>query len=402
MMRRTAIRRDLVVVAVPDYEPTVGGTTRHTKNLAVEFLAHGADVAVLTRRVEREWARHETVDGVDAWRVGPPSRFGPHGRVRHGLAMKAFDVAAAMWFARRRRRIRAVIVIMYPDLAVAAATTGLARRTIVVWASVGEASDTLRARGVRRPLAVARLRALRHSPHVALTPVMARELVAAGIDQDLITVIPTPVDLDRFRAPSEGERQAARAALGLGDDAFAVVFMGQLRRSKRAHVLVDAVATLVHEGVDARLYLLGDARPDLDDGLPAVYDAIRAGGLDGRVVLTGAVLEVLPYLHAADVFALPSEREGLSNSLIEALACGVPGVAPTSAEGDQAIDESCGIVPPDDSAAALAGALGGLARDAELRRRLAANAPGRAAAFDLRTVSASFRALVDRLDAPRG
>jgi glycosyltransferase involved in cell wall biosynthesis len=399
MTRRDARRRDLVVVAVPDYEPTVGGTTRHTKNLALEFLAHGCDVAVLTRRVERDWARHESRDGVDVWRVGPPSRLGPHGRVRHSLAMKAFDVAAAAWFARRRRRIRAVIVIMYPDLAVAAATTGLARRTIVVWASVGEASDTLRARGVRRPLALARLRALRHSPSVALTPVMARELVAAGIETDLVTVIPTPVDLTRFRAPSDSERRAARSALGLADATFAVVFMGQLRKSKRAHVLVDAVAALVREGIDARLYLLGDARPDLDDGLPAVHDSIRTGGLDGRVVLTGAVLDVLPYLHAADVFALPSEREGLSNSLIEALACGVPGVAPTSAEGDQAIDETCGIVPSDESAAALALALDRLARDDALRRQLAANGPGRAMAFDLRTVSEAFRGLVDRLDA---
>ena len=57
---------------------------------------------------------------------------------------------------------------------------------------------------------------------------------------------------------------------------------------------------------------------------PAVEQAIREHALEARVRLVGALADVRPWLAAADAFALPSASEGMSNSLLEAMAAALP------------------------------------------------------------------------------
>jgi glycosyltransferase involved in cell wall biosynthesis len=233
----------------------------------------------------------------------------------------------------------------------------------MAWAGVGDATEALRSgpgrwgaartflRGVRR-------RMLRRGEvtQVALTAALADEVAGALDGTPPPVVIPTPVDVDANRPVPPDERAAARTALGV-DHETVIVFAGHLRASKRVDRLIDAVAVLHAANVPVRLFVLGDSRRELDDCSEALREQVRAGGLEQQVVFGGGVPDIRPYLHAADVFVLPSEREGLSNALLEALACGVPCVAPASAGGDQVLDDSCGAVPRTGDAAALAAAI---------------------------------------------
>jgi glycosyltransferase involved in cell wall biosynthesis len=374
-----------VVFAVPDFEPTIGGTTRQSRNQAEALAARGGAVTIVTQRLDQSWSRRERSGSVTVRRLGPMSR--------NGTAMKLLVLRLAWWLRRHRRSIDVVQVIMYPDFVLSAWLAGMSSRTVMCWAGLGDATDVLAptSRPARALVRAARRQVMQRAVHVALTPALRDELTAVGIEK--VAVIPTPVDLDAFHPPDADERRAARSLLGIDDDQFAVVYTGHLRALKRVDRLIDAVALRVRAGVDARLFLVGDSRADLDDRRAALRAQVKRAGLEDRVEFAGAVPDVRPYLYAADVFVLPSDREGLPNSLLEAMACGLACVAPASAAGDQVLDPTSGIVPPSNDPRDLADALARLQEDPELRARLGAGARHAAQHYGLDAVTDRYEDL---------
>jgi glycosyltransferase involved in cell wall biosynthesis len=374
-----------VVFAVPDFEPTVGGTTRQSRNQAEALAARGSSVTIVTQRLDASWPRHERTGAVDVRRLGPTKR--------DGTAMKLLVLRMAWWLRRRRGSIDVVQVIMYPDFVLSAWLAGLGDRTVMCWAGLGDATDVLAPthRPVRALVRAARRSVLQRAMHVALTPALRDELTEVGIDK--VTLIPTPVDLDDFHPPDAGERRAARERLGVGEGELVIVYTGHLRALKRVDRLVDGFGLRVRAGSDCRLFLVGDSRADLDDRRAALRAQVKRAGLDDRVVFTGAVPDVRPYLYAADVFVLPSDREGLPNSLLEAMACGLACIAPASAAGDQVLDPSSGVVPPSNDPRDLADALAALEHDPDHRARLGAGARAAVAEYSLEAVTDRYDAL---------
>lgn len=382
-------RAGTIVFVVPDFEPTLGGTTRQTQNQTRELRRRGYDVVILTQRLHAHWPRTERRDGVRLRRVGPSGR--------STLRMKLLVLSVSRWLRRNRDDIAVVNALMYPDFVVSAALAGLGSRTVMCWAGLGDATDTVGTSGfLRAPLRAIRRRSLSRAAQVALTPALHDELDRLGLGRD-VTIIPTPVDVDAFRPPTDDERLAARVALGVRDDELVIAYTGHLRALKRVELLVDAFGRLVASGRPARLLLVGSSRHDLVDRPIALQQELERLEERHRVVITGAVADVRPYLHAADAFVLPSDREGLSNSVLEALACGLPVVAPPSAAGDQVLDETSGIVPQSNDPAELLAALIRLADDPDYRGRLAVGARRAAERFALARVVNEYESLYSRL-----
>jgi glycosyltransferase involved in cell wall biosynthesis len=378
-----------IVFVVPDFEPTLGGTTRQTQNQALELCRRGHDVVVLTQQLEMHWPRAESRGAVRIRRVGPPGRT--------VVRMKLLVLSVAWWLRRHRDEIAIVNPIMYPDFVVSAALAGLGDRTVMCWAGLGDATDTIGTSAVvRAPLRAVRRRALGRAAQVALTPALREELDRVALGRD-VTIIPTPVDLDAFRPPNASERGESRHALGVRDDEFVIAYTGHLRALKRVERLVAAFGLLVASGRPARLLLVGSSREDLVDDPDALRSALDRFPAREHVIITGAVGDVRPYLYAADVFVLPSDREGLSNSMLEALASGLPVVAPASAAGDQVLDASCGVVPRSNDPVDLFVALRELAERPEYRAELAAGARRAAERFALARVVNEYEDLYARL-----
>lgn len=190
------------------------------------------------------------------------------------------------------------------------------------------------------------------------------------------------VDLNRFAPDAVApERTAARAELGLGDEAIVVGCVARLVDEKGIGELVDALALM---GPPFRLLLVGPHDPAKAD---AVDEAVLARARSSGAVLTGHRADVERMYAAMDVFCLPSHREGFPRAAMEAAACGLAVVA-TDVRGCREVvaDGVSGALFPLGSAAALADALMTY-RDASVRRRHGAASRARAEEnFDERRV----------------
>ncbi|MEV4703391.1 glycosyltransferase [Actinoplanes sp. NPDC049316] len=187
-------------------------------------------------------------------------------------------------------------------------------------------------------------------------------------------VVHNGVDLDHFAPAGDVARAAARDRLGLPGAAPLAVCVGRLTRQKGQDVLLAAWPLIRRSCPGARLALVGNGDQ---------ATALRALATPG-VMFAGEVDDVRDWLAAADVVVLPSRWEGLSLTVLEALATGrsvvvsdVPGL------GDVVAPGAGDRVPPED-APALAAAVARRLSSGALAREEGEAAARHAAAFDAR------------------
>jgi glycosyltransferase involved in cell wall biosynthesis len=172
--------------------------------------------------------------------------------------------------------------------------------------------------------------------------------------------------IDPPSAQSEATRASARAELGLSPDMVAGVFVGQLEHRKQP-LLAAQAAIRVHAEAPFVLLVAGDGE---------LAPQIRA--LDGPAVRAlGYRTDMDRLLAASDVYVHPSEREGMSFALLEAMSHGLTVVAADSSSNPEAIGEAGLLFAPGDESD-LTRALIRVGREPELRAALGAAAAARA------------------------
>ena len=186
-----------------------------------------------------------------------------------------------------------------------------------------------------------------------------------GIEPGRIASVPTGIDTTRFMPGLRGE---ARARLGLPVDKKLVGIIATLRSWKGHRHLVEACAGLP-AGVG--LVIVGDG-PQRE----AIDSLVASHGMTDRVWMPGNQVDVLPWLQALDVFALPSyANEGVPQALIQAMLVGLPCVTTSAGSiGELAIDRETALVVQAQDPPALREAIGRLLDDPEQGRRLGAAA----------------------------
>ena len=196
----------------------------------------------------------------------------------------------------------------------------------------------------------------------------------------LIAAIGNGVDPLQFHPAREAaERAATRRLLDTADDAVVVLVVGRLVAEKGYPELLEAMRR-----VDAVLWVVGDRLPS-DHASPidrALEKIRRDRELSGRVKLLGYRSDVPALMRAAAIYTLPSHREGMPRSIIEAMLTGLPVVA-TDIRGsrEEVVAEVTGLLVPPRNPRTLAAALNRLVADPSLRLRQ--GAAGRARALEL-------------------
>src|SRR6202043_2387641 len=152
-----------------------------------------------------------------------------------------------------------------------------------------------------------------------------------------------------------------------------VGFAGRLLTDKGIRALVAAQTILRKQGQDANLIIAGN----LDPANPASVSQAEVEEWRGRPGITwlGHIEDIVSLWRSCHFAALPSHREGLPVSLLEAAACGRPLIA-TDAPGcrEIVIPDQTGLLVPIENPAALAQAIMRLAESAQLRGRYGAAA----------------------------
>lgn len=171
-------------------------------------------------------------------------------------------------------------------------------------------------------------------------------------------------------------RSAIRAAIGTPDDRPVVLMAGRLVAEKGYGELITAM-----RDVDAELWAVG-ARLSSDHAA-GIGDAIREAEADpalrDRIRFLGYRDDMAELMRAADIFTLPSHREGMPRSIIEAMLTGLPVVA-TDVRGsrEEVVDGETGLLVPVCDAEALARALQSIVQDSARRDAMGAAGLARA------------------------
>jgi glycosyltransferase involved in cell wall biosynthesis len=172
----------------------------------------------------------------------------------------------------------------------------------------------------------------------ALREHLRRDGAAAG---NKIFVCHNGLDIRVFH-----DRDRRRIA-GLEDAELVIGCVSVLRPEKRLDLLVDCFAASAARHPGIRLLLVGSGSEEA-----ALRDRARQAGIAGRCVFVQATPHVTPYLSSIDIFVLPSMSEGLSNSLMEAMACGCCVIASDTGGNAELIQEGVDglLFPPGDAA----------------------------------------------------
>jgi len=146
----------------------------------------------------------------------------------------------------------------------------------------------------------------------------------AAINPGRIRVLYNGVDTERFR-PMPVARAQKRKELGFTEDEYVVGTLGRFDPVKNHRLLIEAVKICASRGTRLKLLLIGTGT---ESQRKEIENQIRKSPLlERNAILLGEVKDTAEWLNALDVFVLPSVTEGLSNTLLEAMAVGVPAIA---------------------------------------------------------------------------
>jgi len=167
----------------------------------------------------------------------------------------------------------------------------------------------------------------------AVSASLRDKLIAQGFPAQKIRLVVNGVNSAHF---VPGPSDEARSATGLPREAIVLGLVGRFGEFKRHTELIAAVERLPAAGRDLRLAFIGGGGP-LES---SVRERVAASPCASRIHVAGFQQDPRPWYRSLDLLILPSVNEGLSNALLEAMACGVPALAHAACGNADVITDS--------------------------------------------------------------
>lgn len=317
-------------VAIMLFDLTVSGVSRNAVRVANAAQAAGLKTEIWLAQSSGEL--REAVDPAIPQRALGAELAPGYTRRDRKVASNALAGSLAALYAERRPRVALSAGNHFHDLAVSARRIAPAKEMRLIGRVSNAAPNANRSLNplkllMKRRKAAARYAAMNHV--LAVSSEIRDELVRRlKVPSAKVSVIRNGIDLDFV------ERQSAGAAeWPWSNDAPVLLGVGRLVPQKNFELLIEAFAIARRER-PLRLAILGGGP---EGSREALIDRARSLGVADDVWLPGHVANPYPYYRKASLFVLSSRWEGMSNALLEAMACGCPAVAASSAVGSAEI-----------------------------------------------------------------
>jgi glycosyltransferase involved in cell wall biosynthesis len=167
-----------------------------------------------------------------------------------------------------------------------------------------------------------------------------------GLPRHKLNVVHNGIDTERFQ-PRLDARAVIREAWGIAPDHKLVGCLARLDPMKDHRTFLNAAALVARDRPDARFVCIGPKR-DADAGIAELLKLSADLGLEQRLTWAGPRTDVPAVLSALDVLCSTSYGEGFSNSIAEAMACGVPCVVTDVGDSASIVGDTGLVVPPRD------------------------------------------------------
>jgi glycosyltransferase involved in cell wall biosynthesis len=158
---------------------------------------------------------------------------------------------------------------------------------------------------------------------VAISSEIREDLIRDGFESKAIREIPNFIMPDQFYPlTNPSEKKQLRKDIGISEESLVLTFSGRLVKRKRVDVLLRAIADAVKSRPDIIVIILGHG--EMKEDLERLAAEL---GIQKNMMFRSFVRNIRDYLHITDIFVFPSEKEGMPNAVLEAMACGLPVIA---------------------------------------------------------------------------
>jgi glycosyltransferase involved in cell wall biosynthesis len=373
-----------IVMLINEFGPVSGGAEKQAERLAAYLAAHDRPVWIITRRLPGL----ASVEKINGYSVLRPATWGP------GKLKTVTFVLGALWHLWRLRNCYQILhahLLFGPAFAAALAGRILQKRVIVKLGSSGPHGEIeITRRRFRGRISLALLRRWVDAI-IVLDDDMEAEALSVGFPAARVYSMFNGIETSSF-APALS-REDAKAALGMHDKIL-VLYVGRLVPQKSLTTLLKAMQLAVPSCPNLHLMLVGDG--SRQEALQALVISLN---IQEFVTFAGRQTDVKSFLCAADIFTLPSEMEGMSNALLEAMTIGLACLAtPVGASPKMLNYGQCGLLLPVGDIAAWGKALVDLGRDPKRRAELGEAAHQRVMAeYDFSVIGARYEMFYQKL-----
>lgn len=186
---------------------------------------------------------------------------------------------------------------------------------------------------------------------------------------DRIKLINSGLDVDRFRVQGSDYRIQKKKELGIGGYP-AVGIVARLSEEKGHICLIQAMKKVLEKIPGTQLLIVGDGKMK-----NKLLKLVKSLGLENKILFLSSVADTMQILPVLDIFVLPSSKEGLGLSLMEAMAAGL-GVIGSDIGGIKSLikDGKTGLLVKPNDSVGLSSAIISLLQDEEKRKALGVNA----------------------------